>query len=264
MNLRQLSYFLILSEELNYHRAADRLFISQPSLSIQIHNLEKDLGCQLFKKKGRHIELTAGGNMLIPQAKEIILRVRETQNKMETFGNGGRNQIKIGASGSFLVYPGVEKFSELYPDIVLSIREHTTAETLRKVLNRSLDFGVVFIPVTDPNVDYKFLFNDEIVAVARSDGKFKSLSHITLSTMATTPIASLTSTFYVRKIMDQAFHQQMLIPKYRFEVGTYQNCINMVRLTDCIGIVTRSFFNSLRQINIANELKTIAIDDSLR
>lgn len=253
-----------MSEELNYHRAADRLFISQPSLSIQIHKLEKDLDCLLFEKKGRHIELTDGGSMLIPQAKDIILRVREAQNRMAAFGSGGRNQIKIGSSGSYLVYPAIKEFSNLYPSINLSVSEHTTSETLVRVLNRSLDFGVAFIPVSDPNIDYKFLFNDEIIAVVRSDGQFKSLTHISLSDIASTPIASLTSSFYVRKIMDQAFHQQMLIPKYRFEVGTYQNCINMTRLTDCIGIVTRSFFDSLRQINIANDLKIISIDDPLR
>ena len=57
MNLRQLEYFLVLSEELNYHQAAERLFIAQPTLSVQMSNLQREIGQPLFLKVGRHIML---------------------------------------------------------------------------------------------------------------------------------------------------------------------------------------------------------------
>ncbi|MCW4398586.1 LysR family transcriptional regulator [Lentilactobacillus parabuchneri] len=72
MNLRQLQYFLVLSEELNYHKAAERLFISQPSLSIQIKNLQTELDTKLFLKVGRHIELTKAGTSLATSAKKLF------------------------------------------------------------------------------------------------------------------------------------------------------------------------------------------------
>lgn len=264
MNLRQLEYFLTLSEELNYHKAANRLFISQPSLSIQIQNLQKDLGTKLFIKIGRHIELTKAGESLTTRAKEILVKVRSVENEMSNYGEKARDTIKVGLSGGHLIYPILNKFNREFPNAILSIQEFTTSDTINRLLEHTIDLGIVFLPLDNPSIEYKFLFNDEIIAITLNTGKFAGIDSVSLQRLSELPINILNKNYFVRQILDQAFRQKVLTPHYQVEVNTFQNCLNTLRLTDGIAIVSKSFFESIKMIGLTNDLHEINIEDDLK
>jgi LysR family hca operon transcriptional activator len=88
--LRHLRYFLAVAEELNFSRAAERLHIAQPALSAQIRTLETQLGCELFARTTRKVELTPNGKILLVDAREIVARADAAAAKMKAAGRGER------------------------------------------------------------------------------------------------------------------------------------------------------------------------------
>ncbi|TMM89477.1 LysR family transcriptional regulator, partial [Salmonella enterica subsp. enterica serovar Heidelberg] len=101
MNIKQLHSFLILCDELHYGRAASRLFITQPSLSQQIKQLESSLKT----RKGRGIKLTKAGIILQRHANKIMLDLKNAENELLPYQDQQRDTISIGVSGSYLVLP---------------------------------------------------------------------------------------------------------------------------------------------------------------
>ncbi|MGO3401073.1 MAG: LysR family transcriptional regulator, partial [Lentilactobacillus parabuchneri] len=264
MNLRQLQYFLVLSEELNYHKAAERLFISQPSLSIQIKNLQTELDTKLFLKVGRHIELTKAGTSLATSAKEILVKVRSVEDEMSNYGNHNKDTLKISLSGAHLIYPVLNQFREEFPKTLLSIEELTTNETVGGLLDHSIELGIVFLPIDNPGIDYKFLFNDELIAVTIMTGHYTGIDILSLQELSQLPMVVLNKNYFVRQIMDQAFRKNTLTPDYQAEVNTYQNCLNTLRLTDGVAIVSKSFFESIKMVGLTSDLHVINLTDGLR
>ncbi|ECR5058792.1 LysR family transcriptional regulator, partial [Salmonella enterica] len=116
MNIKQLHSFLILCDELHYGRAASRLFITQPSLSQQIKQLESSLKTILFKRKGRGIKLTKAGIILQRHANKIMLDLKNAENELLPYQDQQRDTISIGVSGSYLVLPAFRNFMAHHPE----------------------------------------------------------------------------------------------------------------------------------------------------
>ena len=77
MELRQVRYFVAVAETLSFRQAGNRLHVSQPSLSVQIKQLEDELGVSLFRRSKRHVEITRGGEAFLSAAREILLKVEQ-------------------------------------------------------------------------------------------------------------------------------------------------------------------------------------------
>ena len=96
MDIRTLSYFVTVAEELNITRAATKLCISQPPLSAQIHSLEKELNTTLFIRGKRSLQLTESGKLLYRHAKEILLLVNKAKNEVKAMSDGMTGTISLG------------------------------------------------------------------------------------------------------------------------------------------------------------------------
>src|SRR5690349_13671033 len=100
MELRQLHYFVAVAEELNFSRAAERLRITQPPLSLQIQNLEKELGFPLFYRNNRQVELTDAGKLFLDEVRKIFDHLdRAVQNAKRTH-HGKLGTLNVGFVGS--------------------------------------------------------------------------------------------------------------------------------------------------------------------
>lgn len=263
MKINQLESFLVLSEEMNYHKAAERLFISQPSLSNQIQTLERDLGCSLFEREGRNIKLTSGGEVLISKAKDILLKVRETEMELSIIGGKIRSTIKLGVSGSHFVYPILKEFNHTYPHVRISLEEYSSLETKEKLLRGDLDLGIVYLPIGDFDLSSKSFFREDIIAVARTNGGFSDIKKISLDELSKLPLVVLNSQYFVRDTLDRALRRNLLLANYVYEVSSYQSCLDIVKITDNVGIVSESFFNQLDSLGMTEEFKRIKIADEL-
>src|SRR5215475_3120884 len=99
MELRHLRYFIAVAEEHSFRRAAERLGIKQPPLSLQIRQLEREMGTPLFYRHTRGVELTDGGKLLLEEARLILQRLDRARSDVARRGRGESGKLNIGSSG---------------------------------------------------------------------------------------------------------------------------------------------------------------------
>lgn len=133
MELRHLRYFVAVAEELHFGRAAARLHISQPPLSMQIRDLEREVGCPLLRRSKRKVELTDAGVAFLEEARFVLARVDQAVEKSRGIASGTAGRLSVGlismAMDAFLT-PVVREFGRECPWVRLSLSEMSTNELL--------------------------------------------------------------------------------------------------------------------------------------
>jgi DNA-binding transcriptional LysR family regulator len=131
VDLRQLRYFSVLAEERHFRRAAQRLSLSQPPLSLAIRQLERSLGTKLFHRNSRNVELTAAGLALQREANHLLRRLDETRHLVMAVDQGHGGVLRIGFGGS-TIYRGLPKlihqFKAAQPSIEVRLQELNSVE----------------------------------------------------------------------------------------------------------------------------------------
>ena len=147
MELRHLRYFVAVAEELNFTRAAERLHIGQPPLSMQIKALEEELGARLFERTRRKVSLTDAGRGLLTRAREILAAAAQAADEARRAGRGEWGLLRIGFTSSLpytSTLPDVlYRYRSRYPDVELQITEMFTTDQLSAIASRTLDVGLV-------------------------------------------------------------------------------------------------------------------------
>lgn len=147
MELRHLRAFATLAEELHFGRAAERLGIAQPPLSIQIQSLEATLGVKLFDRSRRHVALTEAGRLFLPEALATLAQAEKARRTAQRAARGETGRIDIGFTGSApfnAAMPGIiSRFRRAWPDVHMVLREISTTEQLRLLAEGSLDIGFI-------------------------------------------------------------------------------------------------------------------------
>lgn len=167
MDLRQLRYFSVLAETLNFHRAAERLNISQPPLTVAIRKLEQQLGATLFERGARGVRLTASGAGIVGAVHAALAAAEEVRSLARRGAAGATGRLSVGFIGSAvgeLLPRIVSPFREAYPDVALALEEMNSVEIVRAIAARRIDVGLVRLPVMDPaDVEIHVAERDELV-----------------------------------------------------------------------------------------------------
>jgi DNA-binding transcriptional LysR family regulator len=126
MELRHLRYFVVLAEELHFGRAARRLAISQPPLSVAIRQLEESIGARLFERNSKQVRLTPAGAALQGSARQLLRQAEEASMEARDVSQGSAGRLRIGFVGSML-YRGLpqalRKFQATHPAVRITLAE---------------------------------------------------------------------------------------------------------------------------------------------
>lgn len=147
MEIRRLRYFLAVAEELSFTRAAERLHIAQPPLSIQIRALEQEVGARLFDRDQRHVFLTQAGKHLLVRAREILAAVEgaKAEVRRAELGEVGSLDLGYAASAMFTssLTSAIKEFQAGFPHVLLTLHEMTSLDQLNGLHYRTLDAGII-------------------------------------------------------------------------------------------------------------------------
>ncbi|MBD8533979.1 LysR family transcriptional regulator [Plantibacter sp. CFBP 13570] len=173
MELRQLRYFLAVAEELHFGRAARRLHMSQPPLSVQVARLEQEVGTALFDRSTRRVALTPAGRHLQARARHIVEELDTVRGEMRDFVDGLAGELTAGfvSSANYTVLPGVvQLFRASRPGVTLRLVPLTSGEQFDRLRDGTLDVGIVRDEVpqtpsdTSPALTTEVVFEERLVA----------------------------------------------------------------------------------------------------
>ncbi|GAA0880997.1 LysR substrate-binding domain-containing protein [Algoriphagus jejuensis] len=184
MELRHLIYFQAVAEELNYRKAAERLFISQPGLSRQIKQLEELLGVQLFERDKKHVELTVAGTYWKGEVDFVINHLEATKSQLKLVDSGKVGELRIGFLGSAAnqILPSLlSRLNADEPLITTSLEELSNAAQVEMIQKDKLDLGFVRLASVPQDLEMRTVLRDTFSLVVPQDhpiGKqeFRSVS----------------------------------------------------------------------------------------
>lgn len=187
MNLRRIRHFVVLAETLNFRRAAERLHMAQPPLTVSIQKLEAELGVKLFTRSPSGVTLTASGEASLAEARRMLFHGSQFEQVAGSASNGTGGVLHVGFVGSTtfgMLQKLVPRFREAYPGVELILREATSARIVQMVEDDALDIGLVRTPLLrSSSANMAVLERDRfILALPRghrlADGASLSLGHL--------------------------------------------------------------------------------------
>jgi DNA-binding transcriptional LysR family regulator len=171
VELRQLRYFVAVAEELHFRRAAERLYVSQPSVSEQIRTLEAELGLRLFDRNRRGVALTPAGEALLNDARDLLARADRASERARAAGGGEIGTLRLSLTRSLtggLASEIVDAFRARYPGIQLDLNVGYTSLHIQQLRARQIDLAFVRPPVEDPDLEELEFAREPLICVLPS------------------------------------------------------------------------------------------------
>ncbi|MGA3250213.1 MAG: LysR substrate-binding domain-containing protein [Paraburkholderia sp.] len=190
MELRHLRYFVMMAEELHFTRAAERLGIGQPPLSLQIQQLEREIGAQLFRRLSRGVELTEAGVLFLENARQILAHVDRALADVKRQARGELGQLRVGFAGATYfqpLVPGIiREYRSRYPDVALLPEQSNTPSLVEGLLEGRVDTAFIRPPIESADeLEVELLLKEEmVVALPHTHPLARAGATIPLSALA--------------------------------------------------------------------------------
>jgi LysR family hydrogen peroxide-inducible transcriptional activator len=186
MELYQLRYLVAVAEAQNFTKAAERLAVTQPALSQQIINLEKELGRKLFHRLGRKAVLTEAGLVFIERARRILFEADNATKELQD-DPGLERRINIGAIPTvapYLLPSLIARCRVEHPNLQIQVREDFRSQLVRGVLEGELDLAIAAQPVTNPRVAVEPLLTEPLLLVVGREHRLAQRPRIVAGDLA--------------------------------------------------------------------------------
>jgi DNA-binding transcriptional LysR family regulator len=260
MELHQLRGFLTVARLGSFTRAAEELYLTQPALSLQIKALEESLGESVFERKGRTLLLTPAGRLLLERAEQILGLIEQTNEEINALKGLEQGHLSIGTNDSNCLYilPDlVQQFRQQFPNVELSLTNSHSSQVAAWVSNGMVEFGLVTLPILDPQLETWPLFDREDVLICHPDHPLCEQSTVTPKELVQYPLLLLDKGSVSRITLDQTLAQADLTPKTVMQVGSIEVIKRYVEIGLGVSIVPR--LNAEHEIR-AGRLHAIRLD----
>jgi DNA-binding transcriptional LysR family regulator len=184
MNPNHLRTFLAVRRHLNYTRAAEEVFLTQPAVSRQVRQLEEELGVRLFEQIGKSLHLTDAGKTLAVEAEKLLGAMERTAEAVRSHRSAERGSVRIGASttpGFYLLPDILGQFHRRFPKVAIHYTVENSLQIEQMLVRNELDLGFVGAHLSSKELEIKPLVEDEIVCFTSPSHRLAKKRHISPS-----------------------------------------------------------------------------------
>jgi DNA-binding transcriptional LysR family regulator len=261
MDFDQLETFLEVARLSSFSRAAEKRFRTQPAISAQIRGLEEEIGARILDRSGGKVSITAAGKLFQKYAEETLEARKAVLTAIAETERVPRGEIIVGANeGTCLhILPEVfAQFKKQYPDVAVNIKSADYAKILDSVIDNSVDFGVVSMPVSDPRLTVVLIHRDELVIIVPPQHPLAKLKSATIADAARFPLV-VPKAGHTRDALEDLFYENKLKPRYAMELDSSELLKRFVAADVGVGFIARS---NVQEDVRANVLVAIPISDA--
>ncbi|WP_038670140.1 LysR family transcriptional regulator [Pelosinus sp. UFO1] len=257
MELRHLEYFMTMYKELHFTKAAEKLGISQPTLSQQIRILESEVDALLFDRVGKKVLVTQAGEILYQHCLQIFGELKQAHTAIGELQGLERGSLAVGCSGSHLLISSIVKFHTRYPGIKFSIVQLSTEEIKEKLLKNELDIGIAFLPLDDLQLATLYLYAEELCLAVCKKNELSKQKSVNLDMLKSIPIVLLPPKYIIRQFIDHATEELGFLFNPIIEMMPFEHLLEIVGRNIAVTILPRSYINSfaderIQTVSIAN------------
>jgi LysR family transcriptional regulator, low CO2-responsive transcriptional regulator len=261
MDFDQLETFLEVARHNSFSRAAEKRFRTQPAISSLVRSLEEEVGAKLFDRSGGKVAMTAAGKVFQAFSEDALELRRVTIAKIGEMERIPRGEIVVGANeGTCLhILPEVfAQFKKQYTDVQVSVLRAERGRIIDFIIDNSVDFGIVSLPVADTRLQVVQIHRDELVVMTPPGHPLAKKKEVSVAEIAQYPLL-LPKLGRTREAVDNLLHERRLKPKISMELDSSELMKRFVAADVGIGFVTASHVKAEAKANL---LSIIRISDA--
>jgi DNA-binding transcriptional LysR family regulator len=261
MDFDQLETFLEVARHASFSRAAEKRFRTQPAISSQIRSLEEEVGAKLFDRSGGKVSLTAAGKGFQKYVEETLDARKAMLVSIAEMERVPRGEIIVGANEGTCLHILPEVFADFkkqYPDVSVNIKRSDYAGILESVIDNSVDFGVVSLPVTDNRLTVVLIHRDELVIIVPPSHPLGRMKSAPIAEAAKFPLV-VPKVGHTRDSLEELFHERRLKANFTMELDSSELLKRFVAAGVGLGFIARS--NVVEDVR-ARSLAAVTISDA--
>lgn len=242
MNLNQLYYFQTLAQYEHYTKASQKLYISQPSLTHAIKELENELHVTLFEKKGRNVYLSEEGKLFLTYVNQALETLEAGKDALKAMHKEQNKIVEISVIPTIIntyFAPILQTFKEDQPNIEIHFRSERTAEVIAGIEAERYDFGICS-RVDHANLVFLPLLYEELVLITHQDHPLAKMQTVTLQDIAAYPFITYFKDTPIHQTIMAHFQKENLQPSIYYELDDETSIASMVSLNFGVAIVANN------------------------
>lgn len=253
MELRHLRYFDAVAETLNFTRAAERLHVTQSTLSHQVKQLEEELGTPLFDRGGKRVRMTEAGEILRSHMTPALAQIDLGLQALRTPAQAVTGSIRLGTTSSFntrMVPQCVATLLNHYPGIAVAVEEMPAGQILKRLRSGHLDIAVAYPPEEGSELWFEPLYREELRLVVGIRHPLARRRRVRVVELHNVRVVLLPTQFRTRKLLDECFQQAGAKPLVAAQLNSVAPMIELIRQTDLAGIITETAVSSTADLRV--------------
>jgi len=244
MDIRQLKAFVAIAETRTFTAAAERVHVTQAAISMQIRQLEQEVGLPLFIRTPRRVVLTEAGERLLQRAHLILREHDAALSELAELAGAEHGRLRIGSASGMVSAESLPailaRMKDSHPHAEVTVTSGTSAELVGKILSGELDMAFVSLPVQARNIETELLSRDQLVAIASPRHPHSDKKVISAFALAGERLILGERGGNTRRLIDEFFADAGLKPTVAMELSRQSAIKNMVAADMGVGIVPLS------------------------
>ncbi|MEZ5346997.1 MAG: LysR family transcriptional regulator [Pyrinomonadaceae bacterium] len=240
MEIKQLKAFVAIAEERTFTAGAKRVNVTQAAVSMQIRQLEKEVGLPLFTRTPRRVLLTEAGECLLNRARGILREHDSALEELHEIAGAEHGRLRIGSASAMFATDQLpiilERLKEVYPNSEISVSSGTSETLVDKILHGETDIAFVSLPIETPNIQTQLLYSDEVVAIAHPSHPLAGEKYISAARLAGEKLILGEKGGNTRRMIDNFFDAANAKPNVAMELSRQEAINKMVENNMGVGI----------------------------